>query len=123
MKSRRDVHLRVWCVCLGVAVATCGRSPTSPGSTEVHTEQHTGYALEYIGADRAVAESLVPMIDRGRQTAEQFFGTTYSATFVVKIMHDRDALNVRWRVAFQQPSLQTRCWEIAGGWATVAGAS
>lgn len=118
MKSRRDVHLGVWCVCLGVAVATCGRSPTSPGSTEVHTEQHTGYALEYIGADRAVAESLVPMIDRGRQTAEQFFGTTYSATFVVKILHDRDALNLRWRVAFQQPSLQTRCWEIAGGWAT-----
>jgi hypothetical protein len=118
MKSRRDVHLRVWCVCLGVAVATCGRSPTSPGSTEVHAEQHTGYALEYIGADRAVAESLVPMIDRGRQTAEQFFGTTYSATFVVKILHDRDALNVRWRVAFQQPGLQTRCWEIAGGWAT-----
>ncbi len=84
----------------------------------MHTEQHTGYRLEYIGADRAVAESLVPMIDRGRQTAEQFFGTTYSATFVVKIMHDRDALNVRWRVAFQQPSLETRCWEIAGGWAT-----
>lgn len=110
--------MRLWCVCLGVAVASCGPSPTAPGSTEVQTEQHTGYSLEYVGADRGVAESLVPMIDRGRQTADQFFGTTYSATFVVKIMHDRDALNARWRVAFQQPSLETRCWEVAGGWAT-----
>ena len=84
----------------------------------MQTEQHTGYSLEYVGADRAVAESLVPMIDRGRQTAELFFGTTYSAPFVVKIMHDRNALNARWRVAFQQPSLETRCWEVAGGWAT-----
>ena len=108
----------MWCVCLGVAFASCGRSPTAPGSADVQTDQHTGYRLEYVGADRAVAESLVPMIDRGRQTAELFFGTTYSATFVVNIMHDRDALNARWRVAFQQPRLETRCWEVAGGWAT-----
>ena len=115
---RRDVHLRVWCVCLGVAAASCGQTPTAPDSTEVETEQHTGYRLEYVVADRGVAQSLVPMIDRGRQTAEQFFGTTYPATFVVRIMHDRDALNARWRVAFQQPGLVTRCWEVAGGWAT-----
>ena len=63
--GRRDVHLRVWCVCLGVAVASCGRSPTAPGSTEVQTEQHTGYRLEYVAADRAVAQSLVPD-DRSR---------------------------------------------------------
>ena len=84
----------------------------------MRTEQHTGYRLEYVVADRAVAESLVPMIDRGRQTAEQFFGTTYAATFVVKIIHDRNALNAHWRVAFQRPGLETRCWEVAGGWAT-----
>jgi hypothetical protein len=83
----------------------------------VRTEQHTGYSLEYVVADRGVAESLVPMIDRGRQTAEQFFGTTYAATFVVKIIHDRNALNLHWRVVFQRPGLETRCWEIAGGWA------
>ena len=84
----------------------------------MQAEQHTGYSLEYVAADRAVASSLVPTIDRGRQTAEQFFGTTYPSAFVVKIMHDRAALNARWRIAFNQPSLETRCWEIAGGWAT-----
>ena len=103
--------LRGWCVCLGVAVASCERSPTAPSFSEMQVEQHAGYSLEYVAADRAVAESLVPLIDRGRQTAEQFFGTSYAATFVVKIMHDRDALNARWRVV-------TRCWEVAGGWAT-----
>jgi hypothetical protein len=110
---RPDVNLRVWCVCLGVAVSSCGRSPTTATSTEaqVEVEQHTGYSLEYVAADRPVAESLVPMIDRGRETAEQFFGATYPATFVVRILPDRDALNARWRV-------QTRCWEVAGGWAT-----
>jgi hypothetical protein len=61
---------------------------------------------------------LVPLIDRGRQTAEQFFGTTYAATFLVKVMHDRDALNAHWRVLLRQPNLQTQCWQIAGGWAT-----
>jgi hypothetical protein len=99
------------CVCLAVTVAGCGPTPSAPDAPDLETDQHPGYSLEYIAADRGVALSLVPMIDRGRQTAEQFFGTTYPATFVVKIMHNRAALDARWRVA-------TRCWEIAGGWAT-----
>lgn len=115
---RRDVHLRVWCVCFGVVIASCGPGPTAPDTTELQTELRAGYSLEYVVADRAVVESLVPIIDRGRQTAVQFFAVTYPAIFVVRIMHDRDALNARWRVAFQQPSLETRCWEVAGGWAT-----
>ena len=110
--------MKLWCVCFAVAVAGCGRPPAAPGSTELQSEQHTGYTLEYVAADRAVAESLVPMIDRGYQTAEQFFGTTYPAAFVVKIMHDRDALNAHWRVQLRRPGLETRCWEVAGGWAT-----
>ena len=107
----RTVMRSGFLVWLGAAVASCGGSRTAPDSPDVQSDQHTGYSLEYVAADRAVAASLVPMIDRGRQTAEQFFGTTYPATFVVKIMHDRDALNARWRVV-------TRCWEVAGGWAT-----
>ncbi len=109
---------RVWGVPLGLAVASCAQSPAAPGATDVQVDQHTGYSLEYVRADRAVAESLVPMIDRGRQSVEQFFDAGYPATFVVKIMHDRDALNARWRVLQQRPNLETRCWEIAGGWAT-----
>ena len=106
------------CVCLGVALAGCGPGPAGPGATETQVDQHTGYSLEYVAADRAVAESLVPMIDRGRQTAEQFFGTTYAATFVVRILHDRAALNAHWRVQLREPGLETQCWQVAGGWAT-----
>ena len=87
----------------------------------MQTEQHTGYSLEYVAADRAAAQSLVPMIERGRQTAEQFFGTTYPSSFVARIFPDRASLTARWRVAFRQPGLETRCWEIAGGWATEFG--
>lgn len=112
------VVIRSLCFAVAVVLAGCGRSPTAPDPADVRTEQHTGYRLEYVAADRAVAESLVPVIDQGRQSAEKFFATTYQATFVVKIMHDRAALNARWRVAFQRPNLETQCWEIAAGWAT-----
>ena len=101
-----------------LAVASCGGETTGIGSREPLAEEQTGYRLEYVAADRAVAQSLVPMIDRGRGIAEQFFGTTYPSSFVVRVFPDRTSLTARWRVAWNQPTLQTECWMIAGGWAT-----
>jgi hypothetical protein len=103
---------------LQLAVASCSGATTGVDSREPITEEHTGYRLEYVAADRVVAQSLVPMIERGRQTAEQFFATTYVSSFVVRVFPDRAALTARWRVAFNQPTLDTQCWMIAGGWAT-----
>ena len=103
---------------LALAFASCGGQATYPDSRQPQVEEHTGYRLEYVAADRAVAQSLVPMIERGRQTAEQFFATTYSSAFVIKVIPDRASLTAHWRVAFNQPNFETQCWMIAGGWAT-----
>lgn len=101
-----------------LALASCGEQTTGVGWREPLAEEHTGYRLEYVAADRAVAQSLVPMIERGRRTAEQFFGTTYPSSFVARVFPDRASLTARWRVVWNQPTLQTECWMIAGGWAT-----
>ena len=101
-----------------LALASCGEQATGVDSREPLAEEHAGYRLEYVAADRTVAQSLVPMIDRGRQTAEQFFATTYPSSFVVRVFPDRAALTAHWRDVWNQPTLQTQCWEIAGGWAT-----
>jgi hypothetical protein len=101
-----------------LAVASCGGQATGVGSRDPVAEEHTGYRLEYVAADREVARSLVPMIDRGRSIAEQFFGTIYASSFVVRVFADRASLTARWRVVWNQPTLQTECWMIAGGWAT-----
>jgi hypothetical protein len=101
-----------------IALASCGGQTTDASSLQTLSEEHTGYRIEYVAADRSVAQSLVPMIERGRQTAEQFFGTTYASSFVTRVFPDRTALTARWRVAWNQPTLQTECWMIAGGWAT-----
>jgi len=103
---------------LFLALASCGGQTTDTGSAEPVVEEHTGYRLEYIAGDRAAAISLVPMIDRGRQAAEQFFGTTYASSFVAHVFPDRATLTARWRVAWNQPTLDTQCWMIAAGWAT-----
>lgn len=103
---------------LQLVLASCGAQTTEAGSREPRAEEHPGYRLEYVAADRAVAQSLVPMIERGRQTAEQFFETTYPSSFVARVYHDRATLTARWRVAWNQPTLETPCWMIAGGWAT-----
>ena len=104
-----------------LAFAGCSGQTTGVDTREPITEEHTGYRLEFVAADRATAQSLVPMIERGRQTAEQFFGTTYSSSFVARVFPNRAALTARWRVAFNQPTLETLCWMIAGGWATEFG--
>jgi hypothetical protein len=44
-------------------------------------EEHAGFSLEYAASDQTVAQSLLPMIERGRATAQQFFATTYASTF------------------------------------------
>jgi hypothetical protein len=100
------------------ALASGGEQPTGVGSREPVAEEHSGYRLEYVAADRAVAQSLVPMIDGGRRSAEQFFGATYQSSFVVRVFPDRASLTARWRVVRDEPMLQTECWMIAGGWAT-----
>jgi hypothetical protein len=101
-----------------LALASCAGQTTGVSSREPQAEEHTGYRLEYVVADRAVAESLVPMIERGRRTAEQFFATTFPSSFVARVFPDRASLTARWRVVWNQPTLQTECWMIAGGWAT-----
>ena len=101
-----------------LAFVCCGGQTTSAGAGELLSEVHTGFRLEYVLQDRAVAQSLVPMIDHGRQIAEQFFATTYASSFVARVLPDRVALTARWREAWNQPGLQTECWMIAAGWAT-----
>jgi hypothetical protein len=110
--ARRSIIL------LGFCVAGCGGQTTDASSREPRSEDHPGYHLEYVAADRSVAQSLVPMIDRGRQAAEQFFATTYASSFAVRVLPDRASLTARWRVAWNQPALETQCWMIAAGWAT-----
>ena len=100
-----------------LALASCGGQTTGAESREPVAEEHTGYRLEYAAGDRAVAQSLVPMIDRGRQSAEQYFGTTYPTSFIAHLYPDRTSLTARWRVAWNQPTLETQCWMIAAGWA------
>src|SRR6185503_15669528 len=51
----REVKRSWLLACFGVALVSCGHSPTAPRSTETETEQNTGYSLEYVAADRAVA--------------------------------------------------------------------
>ena len=114
----RPVLARESIFLLQLLLASCRGESTSVDSRELVAEEHTGYRLEFVAADRAVAQSLIPMIERGRATTEQFFATTYPSSFVVRVMPDRAALTARWRVAWNQPALQTECWMIAGGWAT-----
>jgi hypothetical protein len=116
MHMRRSRALRLTLLQLALASCSSDRS-TSTGSREPIVEEHTGYRLEYVAGDRAVAQSLIPMIERGRPMAEQFFATTYPSSFVVRVMPDRAALTAYWRVAWNQPTLQTACWMIAAGWA------
>jgi hypothetical protein len=103
---------------VALALASCGGQTTDADSREPQSEEHTGYRLEYVAADRTVAQSLVPMIERGRRTAEQFFATTYPSSFVTRVFPDRASLTARWRAVWNQPTLETQCWMIAGGWAT-----
>jgi hypothetical protein len=107
-------------ILLQLALASCSGQSTSVVSREPVVEEHTGFSLEYVASDRAVAQSLIPMIERGRSIAEQFFATTYTSSFVVRVFPDRTALTARWRVAWNQPTLQTECWMIAAGWAAEA---
>ena len=113
------LHLAdVWPSLLLLALTSCGGQATAIASGDPVTEDHAGYRIEYSAGDHAIAGSLVPLIDRGRQTAEQFFGTSYTSTFVARVFRDRAALTARWRVAWNQPALETQCWMIAAGWAT-----
>ena len=103
---------------LQLALSSCGGQSTGVDSREPVIEEHTGYSLEYVPSDRAVAQSLIPMIEGGRGTVERFFATTYRSPFAVRVFADRAGLTARWRVVRNQPTFQTECWMIAGGWAT-----
>jgi hypothetical protein len=103
---------------LQLGLASCSAPSTGVSTREPVVEEHAGFSLEYAASDQTVAQSLLPMIERGRATAQQFFATTYASTFAVRVFPDRPALTARWRVAWNQPTLQTECWMIAAGWST-----
>ena len=117
------MHMRLFLACgstalLQLALSSCSGQSTGVDSREPVIEEHTGYSLEYVATDRAVAQSLIPMIERSRPIVAQFFGTTYPSAFPVRVYPDRAAITARWRVAWNQPTLVTECWMIASAWAT-----
>ena len=48
-----------------LAFASCGAQTTAVSSREPLAEEHTGYRLEYVVADRAVAGSVRPVVSGG----------------------------------------------------------
>jgi hypothetical protein len=77
--------------------------------------QRGGLDVRYTAVDSAAVRALLPMLEEGRRTAEQFFGAPFTTPFVIRVFPDRAALTEHWRRAWNVPDLEPQCWMVASG--------
>ncbi len=79
--------------------------------------QRPGLDIRYTAVDSATVRAVLPMLEDGRRTVEEFFGAPFLTPFVIRIFPDRTSLTDHWRAAWNAPGFEAQCWMVASGMA------
>jgi hypothetical protein len=119
---RAPVSILVSAVALAAGAGCSQSEPTAPTSTtpveEWLTVADSGLSIRAVRADLELVPLVAGAIRDGEALATAFFGSGPLQPYTIAIYPDRATLADRWRVAWQFPSYQPQCWEIAAAWAT-----
>lgn len=96
-------------VVLVVILSACGGAETRD------TDPAPPIAIEHAGVDGDVAQHLLDLAVRGRESVENVFATRMHAPFTLRVFPSRAELDAYWRDAWGMPDFESQCWMVASG--------
>jgi len=82
------------------------------------TEKERAYNFLYTSIDKSNRKEYKKLIEKGMESAQTFFHSSFSNKFDVYIHPSRHSLDSTWQKDWAMPEFKSECWMVASGVAT-----